>query len=454
MGGGCSAPSVSSSTGVLPEDEVPVFKVVLIGDPESGKSSVFLRYTKNQFDYSYQPTTSVNIANVVRKVNVPDHVVVSVTLWDLPGREDVDLRRSYYKDIDAAIVVVDLTDKQSIELAGSWKQDILNNTLLTQDVSESSSDGKENTSPNMARNVPVLLLGNKYDQIVKREREKSADEGEVDIVKEPPVEVQELERVAELHGFVGSVLVSAKESDNSVHRAMQSLVRHLLERKLQQRLAKKKGGSKQGQRKKRKASQDTDSFVPLEEVGLQEIDDLLHQCNPPLKQLTQCSGALEKSLEQFRRACVQTGMVSSATGSLEDCICGVRDRLGEGNSLEAVDDGGFLQLVVKGEGDVLEEVTETLQVFHTQVVVSSKAVLQQCPPASTMLADLDAKVAAKAEAIWDTAKQAGKTAKEVKQAQATITHNRACLAQARTSGAQSLKTVDSSYQKIKAALLW
>ncbi|XP_078699504.1 uncharacterized protein LOC144926513 [Branchiostoma floridae x Branchiostoma belcheri] len=454
MGGGCSAPSASSTAGVLPEDEVPVFKVVLIGDPEAGKSSVFLRYTKNQFDYSYQPTTSVNIANVVRKVNVPDHVVVSVTLWDLPGREDVDLRRSYYKDIDAAIVVVDLTDKQSIELAGSWKQDILNNTLLTQDTSETSSDGKENTPPNMARHVPVLLLGNKYDEIVKREREKADDEGEADIVKEPPVEVQELERVAELHGFVGSVLVSAKESDNSVHRAMQSLVRHLLERKLQQRLAKKKGGNKQSQRKKRKASQDTDSFAPLEEVGLQEIDDLLHQCNPPLKKLTQCSSALEKSLEQFRRACVQTGMVTVTTASLEDCICGVRDKLGEGNSLEAVDDGGFLQLVVKGEGEVLEEVTETLQVFHTQVVVSSKAVLQHCPAAGTMLADLDAKVAAKADAIWDTAKQAGKTAKEVKQAQATITRNRACIAQAQTSGAQSLKTVDSSYQKIKAALLW
>ncbi|XP_078618974.1 uncharacterized protein LOC144886295 [Branchiostoma floridae x Branchiostoma japonicum] len=454
MGGGCSAPSVSSSTGVLPEDEVPVFKVVLIGDPEVGKSSVFLRYTKNQFDYSYQPTTSVNIANVVRKVNVPDHVVVSVTLWDLPGREDVDLRRSYYKDIDAAIVVVDLMDKQSIELAGSWKQDILNNTLLTQDVSESSSDGKENTSPNKARNVPVLLLGNKYDQILKREREKADDEGEVDVVKDSPAEVQELERVAELHGFVGSVLVSAKESDNSVHRAMQSLVRHLLERKLQQKLAKKKGGNKQSQRKKRKASQDMDNLAPLEEVGLQEIDDLLHQCNPPLKKLTQCSGALEKSLDQFRRTCVQTGIVTAATASLEDCICGVRDKLGEGNSLEAVDDGGFLQLVVKGEGEVLEEVTETLQVFNTQVVVSSKAVLQHCPAASTMLADLDTKVSAKADTIWDTAKQAGKTAREVKQVQATITRNRACIAQARTGGAQSLKTVDSSYQKIKAALLW
>ena len=62
-----------------------------------------MRYTKNQFDYSYQPTVSVCIGNVVKKVNVPDDGIVSVAVWDLPGREEVDLRRSYYKDIDAAI---------------------------------------------------------------------------------------------------------------------------------------------------------------------------------------------------------------------------------------------------------------------------------------------------------------------------------------------------------------
>ena len=68
-----------------------------------GKSSIFLRYIKNQFDYSYQPSMSVSIGNVVKKVNIPCEAIVSVTLWDLPGREEMDLRRSYYKDVDAAV---------------------------------------------------------------------------------------------------------------------------------------------------------------------------------------------------------------------------------------------------------------------------------------------------------------------------------------------------------------
>ena len=39
----------------------------------------------------------------MKKLNVPVNVVVSVTLWDLPGREDMDLRSTYYKNVDAVL---------------------------------------------------------------------------------------------------------------------------------------------------------------------------------------------------------------------------------------------------------------------------------------------------------------------------------------------------------------
>jgi len=41
--------------------------------------------------------------NVVSKVNVPAHTVVSLTFWDIPGREDMDLHQSYFRNLDAAI---------------------------------------------------------------------------------------------------------------------------------------------------------------------------------------------------------------------------------------------------------------------------------------------------------------------------------------------------------------
>ena len=41
--------------------------------------------------------------NVVKKVNLPLDVLSSVTMWDLPGTEDIDLKDTYYRDVDAAI---------------------------------------------------------------------------------------------------------------------------------------------------------------------------------------------------------------------------------------------------------------------------------------------------------------------------------------------------------------
>ena len=39
----------------------------------------------------------------VRKLNVPANTIVSLTLWDIPGREDMDLHKTYFRNLDAAI---------------------------------------------------------------------------------------------------------------------------------------------------------------------------------------------------------------------------------------------------------------------------------------------------------------------------------------------------------------
>ena len=43
------------------------------------------------------------IVNVIKKVNVPDDIIVSLTLWDTPGTDDIDLTDIYFSHIDAAI---------------------------------------------------------------------------------------------------------------------------------------------------------------------------------------------------------------------------------------------------------------------------------------------------------------------------------------------------------------
>lgn len=60
---------------------------------------VFIEFSLDTFDMR-KPAIS---ENVVKKLNIPENTVVSVTMWDVPGREDMDLRKTYYRDLDGVI---------------------------------------------------------------------------------------------------------------------------------------------------------------------------------------------------------------------------------------------------------------------------------------------------------------------------------------------------------------
>ena len=66
------------------------------------------------------------------------------------------------------IVVVDVSDKESIELAGIWKSDITNHAVISKTRIEKTDQGSkvvtdyEKADP---ASIPILLLGNKMDVV-------------------------------------------------------------------------------------------------------------------------------------------------------------------------------------------------------------------------------------------------------------------------------------------------
>ena len=57
------------------------------------------------------------------------------------------------------LVVVDMDDIDSVTMAGTWKQDIVNNAVFTANngnITENIADSKL---------IPILLLGNKMDKV-------------------------------------------------------------------------------------------------------------------------------------------------------------------------------------------------------------------------------------------------------------------------------------------------
>eukprot|EP00794_Sanderia_malayensis_P000489 gene489-1134_t len=454
MGANASANFACGSDAVVPR-EVPTFKVCLVGDADVGKTSIFLRYTKNQFDYSYQPTMTVNIGNVVKKVNIPFETVVCISMWDLPGREEVDLRRSYYTDIDAAVVVVDLSDPQSIDMAGTWRQDILNNVYLSDD-SELITGNRNQT--NIQKSIPILLVGNKLDKV------ESSDTATSEEVSE---RMKMLEDVAEEQGFVGCVSVSAKENDGGVHAAMQSLIRYLLEKKGNSKDRNTKQDAKQQHLFKSPADAEVyaktlgtaedHTFIPLERINIKEFDNIFDKANPKVKTIEKTSISFLVSMRNFKKSCCAAGLTNEYKASTEECITGLREQIKNENSedcLEAHEDGGFVKLVLSGRHRTTEPIQKIVDFFNSEVYPPCKDVLLQCPVAKISLED----GVAQSSEIYDEAINLGHAVglveKYCRNAQIRIKSNEERLKETIKLADETMKIVDEEYQRIKKAMMW
>jgi small GTP-binding protein len=123
----------------------------LLGDTSVGKSSIVIRFVKGQFS-EYQEST-IGAAFLTQTVPVNDYTV-KFEIWDTAGQERYhSLAPMYYRGAPAAIIVYDITSRESFQRAEQW-------------VKELQRQGNPD--------VVIALAGNKIDR--DEEREVSADE--------------------------------------------------------------------------------------------------------------------------------------------------------------------------------------------------------------------------------------------------------------------------------------
>ncbi len=129
-----------------------IVKIVIMGEASVGKTNLLLRYTFDTFDDCQKPTIGMDFLS---KDLVIDKCNVKVQFWDTAGQEKYrSLASSYYRIANGAILVYDVTNKDSFKQISRWLEEIKNNT------------GKD---------LKVMLIGNKNDLIDLRE--VSLDEG-------------------------------------------------------------------------------------------------------------------------------------------------------------------------------------------------------------------------------------------------------------------------------------
>ncbi len=97
-------------------------KIVLLGDPAVGKTSLIRRFVLNTFDEKYVSTIGARVSK--KEVELPTlmyKVKMDMMIWDLIGsKESTRLHEMYYRGADGALVVADITRLSTIENISMW----------------------------------------------------------------------------------------------------------------------------------------------------------------------------------------------------------------------------------------------------------------------------------------------------------------------------------------------
>ncbi|GKT36436.1 Small GTPase like protein [Aduncisulcus paluster] len=98
------------------------FKVVFLGQGSAGKTSIINRFIYSRFDVLYHPTLGIDF--LAKSVYLEDKVI-RLQVWDTAGQERFkSLVPSYIRDCSAAIVVYDVTSRESFDSIRSWVEQV------------------------------------------------------------------------------------------------------------------------------------------------------------------------------------------------------------------------------------------------------------------------------------------------------------------------------------------
>ena len=167
------------------------FKIVYLGDPSVGKTSLRKRFMGLSFNEQYLPTIGVDISVYNLKV---DSNVLKFLLFDLAGQVWFkDVRKDFYIGANGAFVIFDLTNYQSFYNVSNWIKEYWRNTRWGN---------------------PFIMIGNKKDLVNERQVP-------LDVVKEY------IETFEEKTGYrIDYIETSAKTGEN-VAKAFNLIVKKI-----------------------------------------------------------------------------------------------------------------------------------------------------------------------------------------------------------------------------------
>ena len=130
-----------------------IFKVLLIGNSDVGKSSLILRYVDQIWNDVFVPTIGVDFK--VKSLQI-DNKRVKMQIWDTAGQERFrNVISSYFKGAHGILLIYDISARDSFKELENWLGEV-----------------ERNATPQVLK----ILIGNKCD--LDEQRQITVDEGE------------------------------------------------------------------------------------------------------------------------------------------------------------------------------------------------------------------------------------------------------------------------------------